>query len=145
MPQLKLVALDTQDLEIVSAHVQDAVVKVADISYSAAEKRFVVAMNRFVWENGKGLFSRRNERRQSVLHFDGVRAVKSTGLKREKGDDVLSLLAMRFEPAEDAPTGVVELTFSGDAAIRLDVDYIEARIADLGGAWEASSRPRHKG
>lgn len=145
MSQLKLVALDLQDLQIVSAHAQDAVVKVAELSYSAADKRFLIGMNRFVWEKGGGLFSRHNERRQSVLHFDGVRAVKSTGFNRDKADEVLSLLAVKFEAGADAPSGIIELTFSGDAAIRLDVDYIEARLADLGAAWEASSRPRHKG
>jgi hypothetical protein len=146
MSQLKLVALDNQDLEIISAHVQDAVLKVADLSYSASEKRFIVPMNRFAWEAGKrGLFFKRNERRQAVMHFEGVRAVKSTGFSRDKGDEVLSLLAIRFEPGPEAPAGVIELTFSGEGAIRLDVDYIEARMADLGGAWEALSRPQHKG
>lgn len=144
MSQLKLIALDTQDLGIVSAHVQDAVMKVADLSFVAGEKRFIAAINRFVWENAAGFFSRRNERRRSVLHFEGVRAVKSTGFPRDKGEEVLSLLALRFEPATEAPEGVIELTFSGGGAIRLEVDYIEARLADVGGAWEASSRPRHK-
>jgi len=145
MSQLKLVALDTEDLEIISAHVQDAVTKVGDLSYTAKEKRFLVPLNRFVWENGTRIFRQRNERRQSVLHFDGVTAVKTAGISREKGEDVLSLLAVRFEPGADAPAGVIELTFSGEAAIRLHVDYIEARIADLGGAWEALGRPRHRG
>lgn len=145
MSQLKLVALDMQDLEIVSAHVQDAVMKVEDLSFMARERRFVAAINRFAWENGAGLFSRHNERRRSVLHFDGVKAVRSAGIARDKGDEVLSLLAVRFEPGKDAPEGVIELVFSGNATIRLDVDFVEARLADLGGAWEASSRPRHKG
>jgi hypothetical protein len=56
---------------------------------------------------------------------------------------VLSLLAIRFVPGAEAPAGTLELIFSGDAAIRLDVDYIEARLADLGAAWEAAARPRH--
>lgn len=144
MSQLKLIALDTQDLEIVSAHVQDAVMKVGDFDYLAGAKRFVVAMNRFVWENRPGLFARRHQRRRSVLHFEGVRAVRSAGFARDAGDEVLSLLAVRFEPGEEAPAGVVELTFSGGAAIRLDVDYVEARLADLGAAWETGSRPAHR-
>lgn len=145
MSQLKLIALDTQDLEIVSAHVQDAVMKVADLSYIAAEKRFVAVMNRFVWENGTGFFRSRNERRRSVLHFEGVQAVKSTGFARETGEEVLSLLAVRFEPGAEAPGGAIELTCSGGATIRLDVDYVEARLSDLGAAWETTSRPAHQG
>jgi len=144
MSQLKLIALDTQDLEIVSAHVQDAVIKVADLTYIAGDKRFVLAMNRFVWENRSGFFTRRHERRRAVLHFDGVRAVKSTGLARDGSEDMLSLLAVRFEPGSEAPSGRIELTFSGGAAVRLDVDYVEARLSDLGAAWETGSRPVHR-
>jgi hypothetical protein len=143
MADLKLVALDEQDLEIVSAHVQDAVMKVGDLDFMAADGRFVVAMNRFVWENKRKLFSSRNERRRSVLHFEAVKAVKIAGFARDKDDDVLSLLAISFVPG-DAPSGAIEITFAGGAAIRLEVDYIEARLADLGAAWEAASRPLHK-
>ncbi len=144
MSQLKLIALDTQDLEIVSAHVQDAVIKVADLTYIAGEKRFVLAMNRFVWENRPGFFTRRHERRRAALHFEGVRAVKSIGFAREGAEDVLSLLAVRFEPGSEAPSGFIELTFSGGAAVRLEVDFVEARLSDLGAAWETGSRPVHR-
>lgn len=143
MSQLKLIALDQQDLEIVSAHVQDAVMKISDISFLAAEKRLVIAINRFVWENKTSFFKKNNERRRAVLHFEGVRAVKSNGIQQSRGDEVLSLLAVRFEPGAELPAGTIELTFSGAAAIRLEVDYIEARLADIGGAWEAIARPRH--
>ena len=142
---MKLVALDTQDLEIVSAHVQDAVMKVSDLAYMAAEKRFVVAMNRIVWENRPGFFTRRHERRRSVLHFEGVRAVRSAGFTRDADEEVLSLLTVRFEPGAEAPGGAIELTISGKAAIRLEVDYVEARLADLGAAWETASKPAHRG
>lgn len=143
MSQLKLIALDQQDLEIVSAHVQDAVLKISDISFLAAEKRLVIAINRFVWENKSSFFKKNNERRRSVLHFEGIRAVKSSGIQQSKGDEVLSLLSLRFEPGAELPAGIIELTFSGGAAIRLEADYIEARLADIGGAWEAIARPRH--
>lgn len=144
MDALKLVALDEEDLKVVSAHTQDAVMKVADLDYSARDKRFVAAMNRFAWEERGGFLKRRNERRRSVLHFESVLAVKTTGIARDRPEDVLSLLVIRFLPSE-APAGVIELIFSGGAAIRLEVEYIEARMADLGAAWQASSRPLHKG
>ena len=143
METLKLIALDAEDLKIVSAHVQDAVVKAADLDYRAGEKRFVMAMNRFAWEIPAGFFRRRNERRRSVLHFDRVLSAQSTGFSREDQDEVLSLLAIRFAEGE-APAGAVELTFAGGAAIRLEVECIEARLADLGAAWETRSRPAHR-
>jgi urease beta subunit len=144
MDLLKLIALDADDLAVVSAHVQDAVTKIGDLSYSPAEKRFVLPLHRFVWEIEAGRFRRpHNERRNSALHFERVLAVQTAGIDQSNKNDVLSLLAVRFEPGE-LPTGTVELVFSGNAAIRLDVEVVEARLADLGGAWEASSRPSHK-
>lgn len=140
---LKLVALDEEDLRIVSAHVQDAVLKRADIDFRAGEKRLLLAMNRFVWENPEGVFRRRNERRRSVLHFDRVLSVRSTGIDPARPDEVLSLLAIGFEPGE-APSGVIELVFAGQAALRLEVECIEARLADLGAAWDTPSRPAHE-
>ena len=144
MAALKLIALDDQDLSIVSAHVQDAVMKVSDLEYLPATKRFVLTMNRFVWEAKSGLFRQHNERRQSVLHFDRVLGAKTSGIQRDKPAEVLSLLAISFI-AISKPAGIVELVFSGGGTIMLDVECVEARLADVGGAWEAASRPVHRG
>lgn len=142
MDLLKLVALDEDDLQIVSAHMQDAVMKLEDLVFQPREKRFGIAMNRFVWEKKRRLFDRSGERRRSMMHFDRVLSVKRTGLDLAKPDTVLSLLALRFLPGE-APAGAIELVFSGGAAIRLDVECIEARLTDTGAAWETLSRPDH--
>jgi len=142
MDRLKLVALDEEDLTILSAHVQDAVLKLGDMKFMRAARSFVVPMNRFAWERRAGAFAGPPERRNSVLHFGRVTRAASSGLSAAKPSDVLSLLALRFHPGE-APAGAVELVFSGGAAVRLEVECIEAQLADLGGAWEASSRPRH--
>ncbi|RUU13833.1 DUF2948 family protein [Mesorhizobium sp. USDA-HM6] len=143
MAALKLIALDDQDLSIVSAHVQDAVMKVSDLEYLPAAKRFVLTMNRFVWEAKSGLFRQHNERRQSVLHFDRVLGAKTSGIQRDKPAEVLSLLAVSFI-AISKPAGIIELVFSGGGTIMLDVECIEARLADIGGSWEATSRPVHR-
>ncbi|MER9236472.1 DUF2948 family protein [Mesorhizobium sp. M0622] len=143
MNALKLVAFDDQDLSIISAHVQDAVMKVSDLEFLPSVKRFVLTMNRFVWEAKSGFLRQHNERRQAVLHFDRVLGAKTSGIARDKPDEVLSLLAISFV-ALDKPAGIVELIFSGGGAIMLDVECIEARLTDVGGAWEATSRPVHR-
>ncbi|AZO41307.1 MULTISPECIES: DUF2948 family protein [Mesorhizobium] len=143
MTALKLIALDDQDLSIVSAHVQDAVLKVSDLEFLPAAKRFLLTMNRFVWEAKSGLFRQHNERRQAVLHFDRVLGAKTSGIDRDKPNEVLSLLAISFIEISK-PAGIVELIFAGGGTIMLDVECIEARLADIGGAWEATSRPIHK-
>ena len=143
MDLLKLLALDEEDLNIVSAHVQDAVMKVADLDFLAASRRFVMPMYRYAWEKEATVARPQPERRNSVLHFERVLAAKLSGISRGKPDEVLSLLAVSYT-ATDAPEGTVDLLFAGGGAIRLEVECIEARLVDLGGAWEATSRPAHK-
>ena len=141
MDALRLIAFDEQDLGIISACVQDAVMRVGDLEYRPAEKQFILPMNRFAWEKKSSFLRRHNERRQSVLHFDRVLGVKLSGISRDKPEEVLSLLAVSFVPISE-PAGIVELIFAGDGAVMLEVECIEARLADLGGAWEAT-RPAH--
>ena len=142
MTELKLLALDTDDLGIISAHMQDAVFKVGDVRWSPSEKNFSLAANRFVWEE-TGKRRKGFERRRSGLVLKRVEAVRSSGIDRNRKDDVLSLLAVTFTQKGDGPEGTVELVLSGKATIALDVECIEVALADIGGAWETASRPRH--
>lgn len=142
MTELKLLALDKDDLDVVSAHMQDAVFKLSDVSWSASEKMFSLAANRFDWEAATG--KRKGfERHRAALVFKRALAVRSTGIDRNRKEDVLSLLAVRFAQKDDGPEGTVELVLSGGATIALDVECIEVALADIGGAWETASRPRH--
>jgi hypothetical protein len=142
MTELKLLALDLDDLAIVSAHLQDAVFKVGDIRWLPGEKMFSLAANRFVWEQAarkrKGF-----ERRRAALVLKRVMAVRSTGIDRNRKGDVLCLLALRFHQKGEGPEGTVELVLAGEATIALDVECIEVALADIGGAWETASKPRH--
>ncbi|MEM6667566.1 MAG: DUF2948 family protein [Pseudomonadota bacterium] len=150
MAPLRLIALEPDDMPVLSAHVQDAVLKVSDLRYMPRERRFVLALNRFAWETGgrserSGLFRPKTttyERRRSVLHFDQVSAVRQKNIRLAAPDAVLNLLAVVHTPG-DGPLETIELVFSGGGAIRLDVDVIEAQLADMGGAWETASKPAH--
>jgi len=143
--QLKLIALDEEDLEIVSSHLQDAVVRVGDMAFEPSRKRFVAVVSRFNWEKAVGgSADQGNERRRTALRFDRVLGAQLKSVKPSQADRVLSLLAVRFE-ASDHPSGFIILTFSGGASIRLQVECIEAELTDLGPAWRACSRPQHPG
>lgn len=141
MTPLRLAALDEEDLLVLSSHVQDAVTSAGALRYEARSRRFVVPINRYAWEADRGFLARRRERRNSVLHFDRVLKVRSLGMPRSK-KDVLSLLSVGFRPT-DPPAGTIELTFSAGTTLRLEVECIEAQLSDLGGAWQAGSRPTH--
>lgn len=142
--RLRLIALDAEDLAVLSAHIQDAVLKVGQMRWMPGERRFVLGLNRFAWEAmPEGRRPRQDyQRRRAALHFERVEAVRSTGLDRSAVDTVLELLAIRFELLE-APSGEVVLDFAGGATLRLSVECLEAQLADLGPAWSTPHAPRH--
>ncbi len=143
MTDVKLVALDGEDLAVISAHVQDAVVRIGEMTFQPGEKRFVAVMRRFDWLNAETTDTSKDfVRRQSGLRIDQVERAQVTGFDPTDGDRVLSLLAVSFEETT-APAGIVTLHFSGDTAIALHVGYIEAELKDLGAAWTTKNRPDH--
>jgi len=142
MTGLKLLALDEEDLAVVSAHVQDAVFKVSGLEYDARRKQFSLIVNRFVWETADG--KRRSfERRRAALLFKRVNAVRSVGFDRRDGEAVLDLLTLKFALQGEGPEGTLELVLAGDASIALGVECIETQLADTGGAWETAFKPKH--
>ena len=138
---LKLVALDRDDIQVVSTHLQDAVVNAADIRWRAAENRVVIGLNRFDWAGANG-GAPTAQRRRAALRFDRVITCGCRNIDAHGRGDILNLLAVEFAET-DAPAGVVTLIFSGDAALRLEVECLEAELADLGPAWVAKARPDH--
>ncbi len=142
MSELKLLALDEEDLDIISAHMQDAVFKLADLEYDNKNGLFALKTNRFVWEKAAAK-GKSFERRRAALVFKRVQAVKSIGFDRKNRDAVLDLLAVQFEKAAEGPEGTIELLLAGDGAIRLSVECIEVQLTDMGGAWETAARPQH--
>ena len=146
MPDLKLIALDAEDLSVLAAHVQDAVLRIGDMQYRKAERRFVLVANRFDWgEAARAADGKKNyTRRRCGLRFERVLAAKVSGLDLSAKDAVLSLLTIVFEPTSE-PSGSVTLTFSGGGAVRLEVECIEAALDDLGAAWATKRKPEHPG
>jgi hypothetical protein len=140
MTDLKLLALDSEDLEVISATTQDAVIRVRDMGYARGDKRFALLMNRYAWEVDGG--RSKGQRRRAALSFGRVTAVAAAGVDLNALDGVLELLDIRFEPA-DEPAGNIELRFAGGGTVRLAVECVEARLEDLGAAWAAKAKPEH--
>lgn len=142
MDSLKLLALDAEDLAVVSAHLQDAVFKIDGLAFDARQHVFSVVVNRFVWENAASR-GKSFERRRAVVAFKRVNAVRSIGIDRKDTSAVFSLLAVNFTPKGEGPEGTLEVVLSGNASVALDVECVEVQLADTGGAWETSLKPRH--
>jgi hypothetical protein len=141
MPDLlRLIVLDVEDLAIISANLQDALVRIGDMTYLPRSQRFALVAFRFDWvaaTEGK------NERCRTGLHFERVLKVTCTGFDQSAKDARLSLLSVIYA-SNDEPAGQVTLTFSGGAAVRLDVKCLEAQVSDIGPRWPAKSCPDHR-
>lgn len=142
MTDLKLIALDAEDLDVISATTQDAIVRTAEMGYARADRRFALLMNRFAWEDGQQEASKTGIRKRAAMHFDHVTGVKASGFDPAAPEGTLELLTIRFTEI-DTPSGHVDLTFAGGGTVRLEVDVLEARLADLGAAWAAKAKPAH--
>jgi hypothetical protein len=128
--QLKLIALDADDLAVISAHVQDARVQTSDIIWRQGEKRLVVGLNRLDWE--QTLSGETAPRRLiAALRFDRVLSCKSRNIGLEAPEATLELVGIEFHPGEP-PGGSAVLLFSQGGALRLDVECLECELADLG-------------
>ncbi len=133
---LKLKAEDAEDLAILSAVLQDAAVPVNDMRYFPEESRFMMAVSRYRWESDRS--NAAGERITTAVIFDHVGRVRRRGVEQEDGDRILALLAMEMGD------GVVDLLFSGNAAIRLEIEKLSCRLDDFGQPWPTIFRPAHK-
>jgi hypothetical protein len=129
-PSLKLIALDPDDLAVISTHVQDARVQIADIVWRQGEKRLVIGMDRLDWE--QTLAGEAAPRRLlAALRFDRVLSCKSRNIDLSEPQRVLELVGIEFHPGE-APGGSALLVFAQGGALRLDVECLECELTDLG-------------
>ena len=141
---LRLRAEDADDLAVISAVAQDALISVKDLTYDRAERRFTLVVNRFRWEarppasdsSGDGAAF---ERRLCALSFAEVDGVTYRGFRRRDDDRILSLLAIRL----GEKPGIIDFAFSGGAAVRLRVSAIRAHATDMGEAWPTAWQPDH--
>lgn len=137
--QTNLVAQDCEDLEVLSAQLQDAWAQVKDLAWLPRARRFMALFHRFCWE------AEDHARVPSVLRFECVTACQAAGIRREADDAVVSLLAIHFTPnGGDDPGGTVELIFSGGGALRLRVECLDAVLSDTGAPYAALGRPAHE-
>ncbi len=145
---LRLRALDADDLQVISALVQDAVFPITEMSWKRRHRRFAILLNRFRWEDAPAAerHKRSFERAQAVLTIEDVQRVATQGLDLSDRDAVLSILSIGFEPGEDG-TGRLVLTLAGDGAVAIDVECLEVTLRDVTRPYVAPSgrAPSHPG
>ena len=141
--EFKLRAEDADDLAVISACLQDALVAVRDLAFVQQDLTFLMVANRFRWEraaraaHGEAGY----QRTLCGISFGTVAAVSYHGFRRAEDERILSLLAIR--PARDGDGKAILLEFSGGATIRLEVDRIRCHVQDLGEPWPTPWQPSH--
>ena len=139
---LKLIAKTDEDLRVISAHLQDSIVKTSDIANLQKNKIFLMQLNRFMWEDvEKGVF-RKNKRIRTVLKFENVLKATSKNVNQKKNDRFLDFLAIEMFKMPDK-NFEMNLIFSGDVIIKLVVEAIEVTLDDQGSPWESKNKPKH--
>ena len=140
---LKLIANSTEDLKVISAHLQDSIVSTKDIASLKKNRIFLIQLNRFMWEDiERGVF-RKNKRIRTVLKFDNVIKVASKKIEQNNTSEFLDFLAIESNQMTDN-TYEIKLIFSGDSVIKLNTEVIDVTLDDQGSPWESKVKPKHK-
>ena len=140
---LKLIAKTEEDIRVISAHLQDSIVKTSDIASLKRNKIFLIQLNRFMWEDvEKGVF-RKNKRIRTVLKFENILEVTAKNIDQKKGDRFLDFLAIETEKMPDK-NYEMKLIFAGDIVIKLVTEAIDVTLDDQGSPWESKNKPKHE-
>lgn len=140
MGRLRLRAEDTDDLAVLSSHLQDAILKVGDLAMLPRDRRFAFVANRFMWERAGPRPP--YLRTRSGVAIGGVLKVQSQRIRQDAPEAVLNLLALVWTPGTDG-AGVLTLEFAGGGAIRIEAECLDIEMSDLAEPWDTQAKPRH--
>lgn len=140
---LRLIAEDDADLKVISAAVQDAVLKADNLKYDRRRRRFTLEVNRFEWETSSEKRAPKT-RVRSLLAIDGVLNVKTRAVNKSDPDMVLSLLSVTFEAADEPPGGKLSILFAGDGELALDIETLDVTLLDSEYEWTTRHTPDHE-
>ena len=140
---LKLIAKTEEDIKVVSAHLQDSILSIADIANLKKNKIFLMQLNRFMWEDVENGVFRKNKRIRTVLKFENVVKVFSKNINQKKKDNFLDFLALETIKMPDN-NYEMKIVFAGDSIIKVTSEVIEVTLDDQGEAWNTKNMPQHK-
>ena len=140
---LKLRASTTEDIKVISAHLQDAITQSSDMINLKKNRIFILQFNRFMWEDvEKGVF-RKSKRIQSVVKFENVLSVLGKNINQKKKDHFLDFLAIETKLLSDKSYEII-LHFAGDKLIKINTEVIDCFLDDQGEPWETKNKPKHE-
>jgi len=139
---LKLLATSEEDLKVISAHLQDAIVAIQETANLKKNRIFLIQLNRFMWEDvEKGVF-RKNKRIRTILKFDNIISVSSKNINTGDKKNFLDFLTIESNLLPDK-SYEIKLVFSGDCVIKIKAEVIDVTLDDQGSSWESKTQPKH--
>ena len=139
---LKLLATSDEDLKVIAAHLQDAILSVKDAANLKKNRIFLIQLNRFMWEDvEKGVF-RKNKRIRTMLKFDNVISVLSKNINAKEDKKFLDFLTIESYLLPDK-SYEIKLIFSGNSVIKIKAEVIDVTLDDQGSPWESKTQPKH--
>lgn len=139
---LRLIAETASDLEVISAAIQDGVLKAENLKFDRKKRRFTLEVNRFEWEELAGK-TKAKSRVRTLLAIDSVLSVKTRAITKSDPDMVLSLLSLSFAQDAEPPGGTLSLLFAGDGELALEVEAIDVTLLDSTYEWATRHTPDH--
>ena len=139
---LKLLATSEEDLKVIAAHLQDAIVAIQETANLKKNRIFLIQLNRFMWEDvEKGIF-RKNKRIRTILKFDNIISVSSKNINTGDKKNFLDFLTIESNLLPDK-SYEIKLVFSGDCVIKIKAEVIDVTLDDQGSPWESKTQPKH--
>ena len=132
---LKLHAQSSDDIKILSALLQDALIAGADMVFDKAENTFMLVANRYCWELQD---AGQQMRCMCGVKFGTIGAVRTRGMTADK-TQFYNLLAIEYDKAAQH----IMLVFSGGVGIQLEVSSIMIIVRDLAEPHPSFARPDH--
>ena len=140
---LKLIARTVEDLRVVSAHLQDAIVNINDIANLKKNKILLLQLNRFMWEDVEKGLLRKNKRIRTILKFENVIKVETRNINLAGKDKFLDFLTIETNQTIDN-NYEMKILFAGDSILKVTAEVIEVTLDDQGEAWDTKNKPKHK-
>ena len=140
---IKLIGKSYEDLEVISAYIQDSIVEVKDIVFLEQNRIFIMIINRFKWENVEKINLKENKRIRCAIKFEEVLKVKSKKINQKSKNKRLECLAIKCREILNN-NYEIKIFFAGDGIITLISEAIEVVMHDLGKAWNVANIPKHK-
>jgi phosphopantothenoylcysteine synthetase/decarboxylase len=139
---LKLLATSDEDLRVIAAHLQDAIVSTKETANLKKNRIFLIELNRFMWEDvEKGVF-RKNKRIRTIVKFDNVINVVSKNINLREEKNFLDFLTIESSLLLDK-SYEIKLIFSGNGIIKIKAEVIDVTLDDQGASWESKMQPKH--